>query len=84
MVLQDESGAVENVDANSMLVIVPYETGGAGFQSPCMKIFPTGHYSILPYLAINTIVTGMIIYGSAHRGVTIFRYRHFFVTQQTF
>ena len=48
VVLQDESGAVENVDMNSMLVVVPYETGGAGYQSPCMNIFPTGHYSILP------------------------------------
>ena len=48
VVLQDESGAVENVDMNSMMVVVPYETGGAGYQSPCMNIFPTGHYSILP------------------------------------
>ena len=46
--LQDESGVVENVDTNSMLVVVPYETGGAGYQSPCMKVFPTGNYSIVP------------------------------------
>ena len=45
--LQYESGVVENVDMNSMLVVVPYETGKAGYQSSNFPDWP------LFYLAIS-------------------------------
>ena len=38
--LQYESGVVENVDMNSMMVVVLYETGEAGYQSSNFPDWP--------------------------------------------
>ena len=55
--LQYESGVVENADMNSMMVVVPYETEGAGYQSPSLKTFLTGHYSWWMFISGSAIWT---------------------------